>query len=110
MAKKINWGAAAETMGISDRTLRRWHQRWDRDGYDGLMDRRKGKPNSHRVAVKTVEEVLRLYREKYYDLNMRHFHEKLSQEHQIHLSYRVGAESIAPEAMGRSTFRGFVNR
>jgi hypothetical protein len=34
-----------------------------------------------------VEEVLRLYREKYYDLNMRHFHEKLSEEHEIHLSY-----------------------
>jgi transposase len=87
MAKKISWGAAAEIIGISDRTMRRWHQRWDQHGYDGLMDRRKGKPSSHRVAVKAVEEVLRLYREKYYDLNMRHFHEKLSQEHQIHLSY-----------------------
>jgi transposase len=87
MAKKISWGDAAEIIGISDRTMRRWHQRWDEHGYGGLVDRRKGKPSSHRVAVKTVEEVLRLYREKYYDLNMRHFHEKLSQEHQIHLSY-----------------------
>jgi transposase len=87
MAKKITWWAAAEIIGVSDRTMRRWHQRWEKHGYDGLMDRRKGKPSSHRVAVKTVEEVLRLYREKYYDLNMRHFHEKLSQDHQIHLSY-----------------------
>jgi transposase len=87
MAKKISWGTAAEIIGISDRTMRRWHQRWTEHGYDGLMDRRKGKPSSHRVAVKTVEEVLRLYREKYFDLNMRHFHEKLSQEHQIELSY-----------------------
>jgi transposase len=87
MAKKISWGAAAEIIGISDRTMRRWHERWDEHGYGGLVDRRKGKPSSHRVAVKTVEEVLRLYREKYYDLNMRHFHEKLSEEHQIHLSY-----------------------
>ena len=87
MAKKISWGAAAEIIGISDRTMRRWHERWREHGYDGLMDRRKGKPSSRRVAVKTVEEVLRLYREKYYDLNMRHFQEKLSQEHQIHLSY-----------------------
>jgi transposase len=87
MAKKISWWAAAEIIGISDRTMRRWHQRWKEHGYDGLMDRRKGKPSSHRVAVKTVEEVLRLYREKYYDLNIRHFHEKLSEEHQIHLSY-----------------------
>ena len=83
MAKKISWGAAAKIIGISDPTMRRWHQH----GYDGLMDRRKGKGSTHRVAVKTVEEVLRLYREKYYDLNMRHFHEKLSQEHQIELSY-----------------------
>ena len=87
MAKKISWGAAAEIIGISDRTMRRWHQRWDEHGYEGLMDRRKGKPSSHRVAVKTVEEVLRLYRERYFDLNVRHFHEKLSEEHQIHLSY-----------------------
>jgi len=87
MAKKISWGTAAEIIGISDRTMRRWHERWKEHGYDGLMDRRKGKPSAHRVAVKTVEEVLRLYREKYYDLNMRHFHEKLSEEHEIHLSY-----------------------
>jgi transposase len=87
MAKKISWGAAAEIIGISDRTMRRWHERWREHGYAGLMDRRKGKPSSHRVAVQTVEEVLRLYREKYYDLNIRHFHEKLSQHHQINLSY-----------------------
>jgi hypothetical protein len=34
-----------------------------------------------------VEEVLRLYREEYYDLNIRHFHEKLQDEHDIRLSY-----------------------
>jgi hypothetical protein len=34
-----------------------------------------------------VEEVLRLYREEYYDLNIRHFHEKLWEEHDIELSY-----------------------
>ena len=87
MAKKISWGAAAEIIGISDRTMRRWHERWREQGYDGLRDRRKGKSSSHRVAVKTVEEVLRLYRERYFDLNIRHFHEKLSEEHQIDLSY-----------------------
>jgi hypothetical protein len=35
----------------------------------------------------TVERVLGLYREKYFDLNVRHFHEKLKSEHQIDLSY-----------------------
>jgi hypothetical protein len=34
-----------------------------------------------------VEEVLRLYQETYFDLNIRHFHEKLDEEHGIKLSY-----------------------
>jgi hypothetical protein len=34
-----------------------------------------------------AEQVLGLYREQYFDLNVRHFHEKLSEEHQIGLSY-----------------------
>jgi hypothetical protein len=34
-----------------------------------------------------VEQILGLYREKYFDLNVRHFHEKLRAEHHIELSY-----------------------
>jgi len=40
-----------------------------------------------RVAVKTSEEVLRLYQERYFDLSVRHFHEKLKAELAIELSY-----------------------
>ncbi len=35
----------------------------------------------------TVEKVLALYREKYFDLNVRHFHEKLREQHEVELSY-----------------------
>jgi hypothetical protein len=58
-----------------------------RSGYDGLVDRRKGQPNEKRVPVEVVEKVLALYREKYFDFNVRHFHEKLREEHGIELSY-----------------------
>ena len=44
MAKKITWWAAAEIIGASDRTMRRWRERFEENGYDGLMDQRKGKP------------------------------------------------------------------
>ena len=87
MAKKITWLAAAEILGVSDRTMRRWRMGMEKFGYSGLADRRKGKASPQRIAVATVEEVLRLYREEYYDLNMRHFHEKLKDEHAIELSY-----------------------
>jgi transposase len=87
MAKKITWWDAAEIIGVTDRTMRRWRERLEQDGYAGLADRRKGQPSPKRVPLATVEEVLRLYREVYHDLNMRHFHEKLGEEHRIELSY-----------------------
>jgi transposase len=87
MAKKITWWAAAEIIGVTDRTMRRWRERLESDGYSGLVDRRKGKPSDKQIPLAKVEEVLRLYRETYFDLNMRHFHEKLGEEHGIKLSY-----------------------
>jgi transposase len=87
MAKKITWWAAAEIIGVTDRTMRRWRERLQEHGYGGLADRRKGKPSGKRIPLAQVEEVLRLYKETYYDLNIRHFHEKLREEHQIKLSY-----------------------
>jgi len=87
MAKKITWWQAAEILGISDRHMRRWRERYVEEGYDGLFDRRRGKPSRRRVPVATVEKVFALYREKYFDLNVQHFHEKLQAEHGIELSY-----------------------
>jgi transposase len=87
MAKKITWWTAAEIIGVSDRTMRRWRERMEKDGYSGLADRRKGKVSFRRVPLQTAKEVLGLYQEKYFDLNVRHFHEKLRQEHAIQLSY-----------------------
>jgi transposase len=87
MAKKIRWWDAAEIIGVTDRTMRRWRERLEAEGYSGLVDRRKGKPSDKRVPLAQAEEVLRLYREVYFDLNIRHFHEKLREEHGIGLSY-----------------------
>jgi transposase len=87
MAKKITWGQAAEIIGISDRQMRRWHERLEEHGYDGLFDRRRGRPSPKRVPLAMVEQVLGLYRDRYFDLNVQHFHEKLGAEHGIPLSY-----------------------
>jgi transposase len=87
VAQKIFWWQAAEIIGISDRQMRRWKRRYEHTGYDGLYDRRRGKPSPRQVPVETVERVLSLYREKYFDFNVRHFHEKLREEEGIELSY-----------------------
>jgi transposase len=87
MAGSLKWWEAAEIIGVSDRTMRRWRERYEEVGYDGLYDRRKHRPSPKRVPLKTAEAVLQLYREKYFDFNVRHFHEKLTEEHGVQLSY-----------------------
>jgi transposase len=86
-AGKLKWWEAAEIMGVTDRTMRRWRERLNEHGYSGLWDYRKRRPSPKRVPMATVEKVLQLYREQYFDLNVRHFHEKLREEHGIELSY-----------------------
>src|ERR1700745_4338250 len=61
MAKKITWRQAAEILGISDRHMRRWRERYVEEGYNGLFDRRRGKRSRRRVAVATVERVFALW-------------------------------------------------
>src|SRR5262245_55353069 len=87
VAKKITWAQAGEVIGLCERQMRRWKERYEEFGYDGLFDRRLGKPSPKRVPLATVEEILRLYQEQYADFNVRHFHEKLREQHGIRLSY-----------------------
>ncbi len=84
---QIRWFEAAEILGISCRSMRRWKRRYERWGYDGLFDRRTRRPSPRRVSLKVVEQLLRLYWEQHFDFNVRHFHELLTEEHGIDLSY-----------------------
>jgi len=87
MAKKITWWEAAEILGISNRTMRRWKWKFEHDGFKGLLDGRRGKPSWKRVPAGETERILGLYRDTYFDLNVRHFYEKLSTQHGVTLSY-----------------------
>src|SRR6202049_4265445 len=87
IAKKIKWWQAAEILGLSDRSMRGRRGGHEALGYYGFFDRRQGKPSPKRVPVALVEQVLALYRNRYFDLNVRHFHEKLHAEHGVDLSY-----------------------
>jgi len=100
MAKRTAWWQAAEILGISGRSLRRWKQRYEQHGYDERFDRRRGRPSPKRVRLETVEEVLRVYQERYFDFNLRHFQEKLREEQGIHLSYTWVKRAL--EGAGRS--------
>ena len=52
------------------------------------------------MPLETVEEVLRLYQETYFDLNVRHFHEKLGEEARDRAELHLGAKGAAGSGSG----------
>jgi transposase len=87
VAKKITWIQVAEIPGVSPRHMRRWKEKYELFGSHPLFDGRRGKTSPRRVPSATLDEVLGLYRDRYFDLNVRHFHEKLTAEHGLSVSY-----------------------
>ena len=61
-AGKLKVWEAAEIMGATDRTMRRWQDRLEEHGYSGPWDYRKRQPRPKRVPMKVVEQVLQRYR------------------------------------------------
>lgn len=87
MNKEYSWLRAAEILGITPRGLRRVRQRMERFGYEGLVDRRCGRPSPRRTAVAEIERILQLYRDRYRGFNARHFCSTVRREHGVKLSY-----------------------
>jgi transposase len=85
----LNQEEAAEMLGISERTFRRWRDRLRDEGPMGLRDRRIGKPSSRRAAVEEILRMLGLYQERYGGFTVKHFHEQLVKRHDYKLGYTV---------------------
>ncbi|MGH7360972.1 MAG: helix-turn-helix domain-containing protein, partial [Candidatus Methylomirabilales bacterium] len=87
MSGALTWLQAADILGIHPRSLRRWRWRYETHGYDGLLDRRRGRPSPRRAPFAAVQRLLRLYRERYLGFNVRHFHQLARRDHGVALSY-----------------------
>ncbi len=92
---------AAEILGISERTFRRWRGRFEAEGADGLYDRRLGKVSARRAAVDEVMTVLELFDTRYWDFGVKHLHETLVAAHGFRRSYNW--LRITLQAHGRVT-------
>ena len=93
MSGEISWFTAADILQMTPRNLRRWRERYERWGYNGLVDQRRC-PSKRRVPLAELERVLRLYRERYTGFNGRHFHEILRREYGITLSYSYVKQAL----------------
>jgi transposase len=86
---EITQAEAAEMLGVSVRTFQRWAGRFDEAGAEGLSDRRLGRPSPRRAPAEELERMLGLYRDRYADFTVKHFHEQMVKRHNYVLGYTV---------------------
>src|SRR3954454_146048 len=88
-AKTLTQQAASVLLGINVRTFQRWPQRFEAEGDDVLVDRRMGRRSPRRAPEQELERMLGLFRDKYADFTVKHFHEQLQKRHGYTLGYTV---------------------
>ena len=93
---RLTWKEAAAVLGVDERTVRRWKQSIQKDGYESLLDHRKRRPSPKRIADSQRSQIKKLYRDLYRDWNIKHFHEQLD-KYNIRISY-TATKNILQEA------------
>jgi transposase len=78
---------AGELLGVSERQFRRYRDRYEEGGLEGLADGRLGTPSPKRVPLADARLMLELYGGAYRGWNVKHFHEHLVRDHGFRWGY-----------------------
>ena len=93
--RELTWIQAAEILGCTTRSLRRWKLRYQKYGMRGLVDgRTRGHRSPRWISSKDVEPLLRLYREQYAGYNVRHFCSIARRKHGLRWSYSFVRQAL----------------
>lgn len=94
LSGQLTWLQAADILGRSPRSIRRLRLRFERYGYDGLLDRRRQTPSPKRAPVAEVQRLLRLYATHYRGFNVRHFLGQARREHGVSFCYAFVKQAL----------------
>lgn len=125
-ARRLTQEEAARLLGVCERTFRRYIDRYEEAGPDGLIDKRLNQVSHRRAPVDEVMKLVEHYRHRHEGWRVKHFHagyrrdrgshdwttpEAGGKADKVHLTQfgeamkRLGIEMIpaySPEARGRS--------
>jgi transposase len=84
---ELSQSEAADFLGMGERTFRRWRDRYEEHGVEGLLDRRLGKASGKRAPRAQADEIEALYRTRFHGFTVKHFHEHLVKTYQFRFGY-----------------------
>jgi len=79
--RDVTMAEAAEMLGVTEQTFRRWSGRYDAEGAEGLQDRRIGRLSARAVPVDEALRMMTLYETRYTGWTVKHVHERWHTEH-----------------------------
>lgn len=108
--KRLTQEEAASLLGVCDRSFRRYIDRYEDAGLDGLIDKRIGQVSHHKAPVDEVLRLEALYRQRYDGWNVKHFYERYQGEHGGGRSYtwvkqRLQGASLVKRGKRKGTHR-----
>jgi transposase len=77
---RLSQDEAALILGVSDRTFRRYIDRYEESGLEGLADKRLTQTSHRRAPVDEVMALVDLYSSRHQGWNARHFHDWYSKQ------------------------------
>ncbi len=86
-SKRLTQEEAARLLGVCDRTFRRYIDRFEDEGLDGLADKRLMEVSHHKAPVDEVLRMETLYKQRYDGWTVQHFYERYRDEHRGGRSY-----------------------
>ena len=107
---ELSQAEAAEMLGVSERTFRRWQTRLRDEGPSGLGDRSLGRASPRRMSDEEVARILGLYRDHYEGFTVKHFHEQLVKRHNYKLGYTVTKVHLQRAGLIRTTPKRSTHR
>ena len=96
---RLSQEEAAEALGVSERTFRRFSRRFEEDGPPGLLDRRLGQVSARLAPVDEVMALTSLYRGRYADWTVKHFFDFYQAEHRGTRSYTWVKKSLQAQGV-----------
>jgi len=73
-ANRLTQEDAAQILGVSDRTFRRYIDRYEDSGLEGLLDKRLSQASHRRAPLDEVMSLQEMYRKDHSNWNAKHFH------------------------------------
>ena len=84
--KRMRQKEGAEMLGVSARHVRRLLKAYRQAGEKGLVSRRRGRSSNHQISPEILTRARDLLFERYADFGPTLAHEKLTEEHDLHIS------------------------